>query len=153
MTLALLVLAALVPGALAPGALAPCALAPGPAAQSILEGEALRFAQAWEGEDLRLLGELMAEDGIRLHLPGEDHVLIRPRQARAALGAFLERYAGGEADLTRVSLAGGDLGKGFAEIRWRTGSPGVPEPVVFTLFVAFSSENDRWSVTEIRVLF
>jgi hypothetical protein len=148
MTLAFLALCALVPGALAPGA-----LAPGPAAQSILEGEALRFAQAWVGEDLSLLGEIMAEDGIRLHLPGEDHVLIRPRQARAALGAFLDRYSGGEAELTRVSPGVGDPGKGFAEIRWQTGSPGVPEPVILTLFVAFSLVDDRWSVTEIRVLF
>ena len=143
MTLALLALCALVPGALAPG----------PGAQSILEGEALRFAQAWVGEDLPLLGEIMAEDGIRLHLPGEDHVLIRPRQARAALGAFLELYSEGEAELTRVSLGVGNPGKGFAEIRWETGSPGVPEPVILTLFVAFSFVDDRWSVTEIRVLF
>ena len=124
-----------------------------PAVQSPLEGGALTFAQAWEREDLRFLEEAMAEDGIRLHLPGEEHVLIRPRQARAALGAFLERYSEGEAQVTRVSLAGGDPGKGFAEISWRTGSPGVPEPVSFTLSVAFASEDESWSVTEIRVLF
>lgn len=133
--------------------LALCALRPGPALQSMLEGEALSFAQAWENEDIGLLGEVMEEDGIRLHLPGEEHVLIRPRQARAALAAFLGRYAGGETEITRVSLAGGDPAKGFAEIRWQTGSPGVTEPVIFTLFVAYSLENENWAVTEIRVLF
>jgi hypothetical protein len=138
MTLALLALAALLPGT---------------ALQSVLDGEALSFAQAWERQDTRLLGEVMAGNGIRLHLPGEDHVLIRPRQARAALGAFLRRYAGGEAQIMRVSLAGGNPEKGFAEIRWRTDSPGVAEPVVFTLFVAFAFENESWSVSEIRVLF
>jgi len=130
-----------------------CALLPGGVLQSILEGEALRFAHAWENEDVELLGEIMQEDGIRLRLPGEEHVLIRPRQARAALSAFLGRYAGGEAQITRVSLAGGDPAKGFAEIRWRTGSPGVTEPVFFTLFVGYSFENENWAVTEIRVLF
>ena len=138
MTLALLALAALLPGT---------------AIQSMLEGEALRFAQAWEREDTRLLGEVMVEDGIRLHLPGEDHILIRPRQAQAALGAFLERHIGGEAQVTRVSLAGGDPEKGFAEIRWRTGSPGAADPTIFTLFVAYALENESWAVTEIRVLF
>ena len=133
--------------------LALTALLPGTAIQSMLEGEALRFAQAWEREDTRLLGEVMVENGIRLHLPGENHVLIRPRQARAALRAFLERHTGGEARVTRVSLAGGDPEKGFAEIRWRTGSPGVAEPTIFTLFVAYAFENERWVVTEIRVLF
>ena len=138
MTLTLLALAVLLPGA-------------GP--QSVLEREALSFAQAWEREDIRLLGEVMAGKGIRLRLPGEEHVLIRPRQARAALGAFLERYAGGEAQVTQVSLTGGDPDKGFAEIRWRTGSTGVAEPVIFTLFVAYALENESWAVTEIRVLF
>jgi len=133
--------------------LALAVLLPCPVPQSVLEGEALKFAQAWEREDTRFLKEAMAGKGIRLHLPGEEHVLIRPRQAKAALGAFLGRYAGGEARVTQVSLTGGDPDKGFAEIRWRTGSSGVPEPVIFTLFVAYAFENERWVVTEIRVLF
>jgi hypothetical protein len=127
--------------------------ASGPVLQIPLEREAARFAQAWEGEDTRLLGEVMASGGIRLHMPGEQHVLIRPRQAQAALEAFLGRYEGGETAVTRVSMAGGDSGKGFAEIQWRTGSPGVPEPVIFTVFVAYALESGRWVVTEIRVLF
>ena len=122
-------------------------------AQTALEGEALRFAQAWEREDTRLLREFMVETGIRLHLPGEEHVLIKPRQAQAALDAFLEGYSGGEAQLSRASLAEGNSERGFAEIRWQTGSPGVTEPVMFTLFVAFAFEDEAWAVTEIRVLF
>ena len=125
----------------------------GPVLQTPLEREAIRFAQAWEEEDTRLLGAIMARDGIRLHMPGEQHVLIRPRQAQAALQAFLDRYDGGETEVTRVSMAGGDSGKGFAEIQWRTGSPGVVEPVIFTVFVAYAFESESWVVTEIRVLF
>jgi len=125
----------------------------GPGLQSIPDEEAERFAGAWVEKDVRALGDLMAEDGIRLHLPGEEHQRINPRQARAALHAFLEHYAGGEVDAIEVSLAGGDPGKGFAEIRWRTGSPGVTEPVIFTLFVAFAHVDESWVVTEIRVLF
>lgn len=138
MTLFLVVLAALHPSV--PG-------------QTTLDRAALDFAQAWEREDTGELRTAMAGDGIRLHLPGEDHVMIRPRQAQAALGTFLEGYSGGEARVSRVSLAEGDLEKGFAEIHWRTASPGVTEPVIFTLFVAFAVENESWDVTEIRVLF
>jgi hypothetical protein len=94
----------------------------------------------------------MNPSGIRLHLPGEEHMLIQPRQAQAALRSFLERYPGGEARVTRVSLAGGDPRKGFAEVRWRTRAQGIGEPVMFTLFVAFSLESEAWRVTEIRIL-
>jgi hypothetical protein len=121
--------------------------------QSLPDAEAARFARAWLEKDTRALGDLLAEGGIRLHLPGEEHQRIEPRQARAALDAFLDRYLEGGVETTAVSLAGGDRGKGFAEIRWQTGSPGVTEPIIFTLFVAFVSVDEEWVVTEIRVLF
>ncbi len=127
--------------------------AAGLASQPALETEAERFAEAWSSSDTEFLTRVLAEGGIRLHLPGEDHVLIRPRQARAALEGFLGRHGPGEALVTRASLAGGSTEKGFAEIRWTTSSPGLPDPVIFILFVGYSLENDRWTVTEIRVLF
>jgi len=77
---------------------------------------------------------------------------IQPRQAQAALRAFVGRYPGGDARVALVSPAGGDPRKGFAEIRWRSRAQGVGEPVTFTLFVAFSLEGQAWQVTEIRVL-
>ena len=148
MTLLLMALAVLLQGAV-PQGVVPQGVVP----QGALEGEALAFARAWERGETRFLEGVMAENGIRLNLPGEQHILIRPRQARAALELFFKGYLGGEAEITRVSLAGGDPEKGFAEIQWRTGSPEVAEPVVFTLFLAYAFENEAWAVTEIRVLF
>lgn len=120
--------------------------------QSVLEVEASRFAQAWGAGDAVALGRTMNSAGIRLHLPGEEHMLIQPRQAQAALRSFMGRYPGGDARVTRVSLSGGDPRKGFAEIRWRTRAQGVGDLSTFTLFVAFSLEGEVWRVTEIRVL-
>jgi hypothetical protein len=135
-----------------PGLLALVLLAcPGPSWQA-LEGEAQRFAQAWAAGDVQALSRVFNPSGIRLHLPGEEHMTIQPRQAQAALRAFVGRYPGGDARVTRVSPAGGDPRKGFAEIRWRSRAQGVGEPVTFTLFVAFSLEGQAWQVTEIRVL-
>jgi hypothetical protein len=120
--------------------------------QLALEAETGRFAQAWASGDAQALGRVLNPAGIRLHLPGEEHMLIQPRQAQAALRAFLSRYPGGDARVTRVSAAGGDSRKGFAEIRWRTRSQGINEAVMFTLFVAFSLDGEVWRVTELRVL-
>lgn len=121
--------------------------------QPVLENEATRFSEAWGGKEVRELGQMMALDGIRLHLPGEEHHLISPRQAQAALGTFLDRHPAGELQVTRVTLAEGEPPRGFAEIQWQTGSPGVSEPVNFTLFVAYARLSESWYVTEIRVLF
>lgn len=126
----------------------------GPASvQPTLEEEALRFSERWLAKDDEALGGSLSSDGILLHLPDEKHNRLQPRQARAAIQAFLRRYPEGEVAVTRVSQAEGDVGRGFAEIRWTTGSPGAGEPVIFTVFVAFAEAGDSWDVTEIRVLF
>lgn len=151
MTLLVLALAVIIPAAY-PGPLEGARGADTAPVQSVLEAEAGRFAQAWSAGDAQALGRSLNPGGIRLHLPGEEHMLIQPRQAQAALRSFLEKYAGGEARVTRVSPAGGDPGKGFAEVRWRARAQGIGEPVMFTVFVAFSLESEGWRVTEIRVL-
>ena len=133
--------------------LALTALLQGPPPQVAMEADAQRFAEAWISKDSGYLSGSMLDEGIRLHLPEEEHLLIKPRQAGAALSAFLKLYADGNAEVTNVSQAKGDQRKGYTEIRWTTASPGVPEPVIFTLFVAFALEDDAWRVTEIRVFF
>lgn len=119
--------------------------------RSALEAEARRFAQAWSNGDVQTLAGAFHPKGIRLNLPDEAHMRIQPRQAQAAIRSFLQRHPGGDARVTRVSLAGGDPHKGFAEIRWRARAQGIGEPVLFTIFVAFSLESGGWRVTEIRV--
>jgi len=117
-----------------------------------LQDQAIRFAQAWvNGEGKRLEG-MMAPQGIRLHLQGEEHLSIPPRQAGASLLAFLERYEGGEAEVFRVSHVGGDASRAFTEIRWGCRVSGTAEFVTFTLFVAFARTETGWMVTEIRIL-
>jgi hypothetical protein len=120
--------------------------------QPQLAGEAARFAQAWVEGDTRVLEQAMNAEGIRLKLPDEEHLSILPRQAQAALGSFLGRHMKGEAQVARVALAEGDSGKGFAEVRWATGTQGVSEPMVFTIFFGFELQDLEWRITEIRVL-
>jgi hypothetical protein len=117
-----------------------------------LQEVALGFAQAWVDRDGRGLEGMMQAGGIRLHLQGEEHLVIPPRQARRSLMSFLERYEGGEAEIVRASPIGGDPTRGFAEIRWGCRVSGTYEPVIFTLFVALARTGAEWMVTEIRIL-
>jgi hypothetical protein len=120
--------------------------------QEVLEEEALRFAAAWVNGDTRTLAGMLAPDGIRLHVQGDLHPSVDPNRAAGALRAFLEKYAGGEAELMRVSHTAGDPPTGFADLQWRTLVAGTGEVVIFTLFVAFADHEGSWAVTEIRVL-
>ena len=120
--------------------------------QELLEDEALRFAGAWVNGDTRTLGAMLAPDGIRLHLQGDRHPSVDPGRAVGALKAFLGKYAGGEAELMRVSHISGAVPTGFVDLQWRTQVAGTGEVVIFTLFVAFANTDGAWTVTEIRVL-
>jgi hypothetical protein len=120
--------------------------------QGELEGEAVRFGEAWAGGDLESLESMLSLDGIRLDLQGAVYPSVPAARALGALRSFLGRYPGGEVSLTRVSRASGESSKGYAEFRWRTLVAGTGEAVIFTLFVAYSSDDQTWTVTEIRIL-
>ncbi|MGD8361096.1 MAG: hypothetical protein PVJ04_06665 [Gemmatimonadota bacterium] len=120
--------------------------------QEPLEEEALRFAGAWVDRSLGDLESMMVADGIRLHLEGELYPGVDLRKALAAIDGFLEKYAGGEVEVLRVSPSSGEESRGFTELQWRTRILGTGESVVFTVFVGFSLEAGAWKVTEIRIL-
>jgi hypothetical protein len=129
-------------------------LIPGQASgQRTLDEEAAWFAARWRAGDSQALTQAMRSDRIRLTILGEEHVAIQPKQAQAALRSLLKRYPRGETAVTRVSPVGGDPSQGFAEIRWRTQASGVPDPVIFSIFVGYVLEDDGWRVTEIRVFY
>ena len=134
-----------------PGSTAPRSVS-GEIRQEPLEEEAIRFAGAWVDRSLSDLQSMMVPDGIRLHIQGELYPEVDLRKALAAIGGFLEKYAGGEVEVLRVSPSSGEESRGFTELQWRTRILGTGESVVFTVFVGFSLEAGAWKVTEIRVL-
>ncbi len=120
--------------------------------QPSLEEAALRFAGAWSRGEGEVLQSLMRREGIGLFLPGEEHSLVRPRLARAALVDFLTRLRGGDPRLVAVSFSEGDPNKGSAELHLPSGAQGAAGPVIFTVFLGFALEGGAWRVTEVRVL-
>jgi hypothetical protein len=133
--------------------LATCLVPASTSGQQGLDEEAARFAARWSAGDSEALAQAMRSEGIRLTVLGEEHVAIQPKQAQAALRSLLGRYPRGQTTVTRVSAVGGDPSQGFAEIRWRTQASGVPDPVIFSIFVGYVLEEQGWRVTEIRVFY
>ena len=126
-------------------------VAPG-AGQSGLDRAAGELARAWGAGDSEAVAAAMATGGVGLHLGGEAHTLLSVRQARAALGEFLEARAAGELRTVRVVELGGTPPEGFAELRWETVVRGTSQPVVHTVFVGYTQLGGGWWISEIRVL-
>jgi hypothetical protein len=116
-----------------------------------LESEAARFCQYWNSGDPDGLGQMMLATGIRLRIPGEEHVSISVRQARAVLNDIMARNPEGEAEIIRVYQGGGGPTAGFAELRWLANPSGTRELVAHTVFVGFILADGAWTVSEIRV--
>ncbi len=128
------------------------ALSPTPHSQPALQEEARRFGRAWAQQDGAVLEAMMRREGIRLHLLGEEHGSVPPRQARAALLDLMEGFPGGEPTVVRASASQGDARKGFADLRVVSRAPGAAGPIILTVFVGFALEGGAWVVTEVRVL-
>lgn len=123
---------------------------PARAQQSALGSVAGAVAGAWSRGDAGALGEILAREGVALHLFDESHPAAGVRQARAALSQLLER--GGTARVARVEDLGGTPQKGFAELAWDVRASGSGEALRYVVFVGFVREGEAWRIGEIRVL-
>lgn len=132
--------------ALAPAPRTSPAQAPG------LERVAARVAELWREGDAAGIAELAASGGVRLQLLEHDHLPMHGRRATAALRAFFPLRRGGAVHVARVAEVGGKPRRGFAEIQWTTAVAGALRPERLTVFVGFVLEEERWRVSEIRVL-
>ena len=119
--------------------------------QPTLQEAGRAFSVHWSAGDAGALGGMMSAAGVRLNLEGGGHASVGVRQAVAALRDLHDLHRPGSTRLTRVSDAGGDPPRGFAELQWRTVT-GAGEPRTFSLFVGFVQEGGAWRVSEIRVL-
>lgn len=123
----------------------------GTPSQPTLQEAGRVFSAHWSAGDAAALGGMMSPGGVRLNLEGGGHASVGVRQAVAALRDLHDLHRPGSTRITRVSAAGGDPPRGFAELQWSTVT-GAGEPRTFSLFVGFVQEGGAWRVSEIRVL-
>ena len=111
-----------------------------------------RFLDAWRGGDPGALEAVLRVEGVALRMEAAAHGPIRPRQAAAALVLYMGERDGGEFTVNRVSHAGGEPERGFAEVEWTTVVKGTSEAVGYTVFVGLERAASGWMVQEIRIL-
>lgn len=120
------------------------------AGQATLESFAATVADRWSRRDADGIAELVAKEGVALHLLDESQPSAGARQARAALVDLLAK--GGSARIAKVEELGGMPRKGFAELGWEVRASAAEPGVRYTVFVAFVREDGGWRIAEIRVL-
>lgn len=128
------------------------ALPAGRIAQEGLEEAARDFSRLWEAGTVGEIGKIMVPGGIRFHLQDQAHASLPPRQAVAALKDFLNRHRGLELAVARVSEAGGEPPRGFAELVWRAVAAGTSEPIRYVVYIGFVLDQGSWRVFEVRVM-
>jgi hypothetical protein len=129
-----------------------CGLWSGACLGQSLEDAAASFANRWGAGEVASLEGSLSPAGVRLQWEARQVGSLDPRHAVASIREYLGRREGVSTRVTRVEEVGGEPPKGYAEIRWESRIQGTSDILARTVFVAFTSENDRWQVTELRVL-
>lgn len=139
----------------AAAALAAAALASGLAAQEPtppLEDVAVAIAAYWAEGDAAGLASVVDDAGAGLHLEGERHPALAPRQVRATLEDLFGERRGGSVVVEHTERVGGAPPRAWAELRWTTVTAGTADPLSYRVFVGFVEAGGRWRIDEIRVL-
>jgi hypothetical protein len=125
---------------------------PQPAAAQSLEQSLDRVAAAWHRSDAGAIAGYAARAGISLNIDGQAVGPLAPRQAAAGIRrAFEDRESiGVRTNMSRT--VGGTPTRAFGEISWTTRARGTTIPERVTIFVAFVLEDERWRITEIRLI-
>lgn len=127
-------------------------LPPAPAAAQDLEQTLGRVAAAWHRGDAHAITRLAARGGISLDVDGRTVGPLGPRQAAAVIRRIFEDCESVGARSNMARTVGGSPASAFGEITWTSRVRGTTIPERATLFVAFVREDDRWRITEIRII-
>jgi hypothetical protein len=127
-------------------------LAAAPAAAQDLPQTLERVAAAWHKGDVAAITAHAARAGISLDVDGRAVGPLAPRQAAAVIRRVFEDRESMAARSNMSRIVGGEPARAFGEIGWTTRVRGTTIPERATLFVAFVRQDDRWRITEIRLI-
>jgi ketosteroid isomerase-like protein len=124
----------------------------GPAAAQDVSGSLARVAAAWQRGDAAAITALGANAGISLDVDGRTVGPLAARQAAAVLRRVFEDRESVGVRITMSRIVGGEPARAFGELAWTTRARGTTIPDSARLYIAFVHEDDRWRITEIRLL-
>ncbi|MGH7483759.1 MAG: SgcJ/EcaC family oxidoreductase [Longimicrobiales bacterium] len=128
--------------------------APGDAAaqETELRRVVADVAAAWSGGDVGGVVAHFARDGVALELADGPMAPIGRRQAAALLRRLFEDVVTVEVRTVAAEVTGGAPARGFGELSWTIRGRGTDITGRSRVFLALEREDDRWRVTQVRLL-
>lgn len=128
------------------------AQAGGGADEASLRSAVASIARSWQRGDAGGVVAQVAEEGVRLQLPGGGSSPLSQRRAAAVLRRLLGDGDGASASAGMVGVVEGSPPRGFGELVWESRADGTPGPQRRVVYLGFTMEDGRWRLTEIRLL-
>lgn len=107
---------------------------------------------AWSHGEARALVAMAARDGISIESPQGRMGPLGARQATAVLRKLFDDRETISIRPGMTEVVGGSPRRAFSEITWITRAPDTTQPERLTVFLELVLENDRWHITQIRLL-
>ncbi len=119
---------------------------------STLDRAMSRLVRQWAEGNAAGLAALASDDGLSIELDGRPLGPLHARQAAAALRRLFDQRETISIYPGMSGQVAGDANSAFVEFDWLVRMSGTTIPEHVTVFLALKREDNRWRVTEIRVL-
>ena len=106
----------------------------------------------WARSDASAIALLASRQGMTLDLEGRSIGPLGTRQVSALLKEMFNERETLSVRMKPAQLVGGSPGRAFAEITWTLRARGTTIPERTSVFVALVIEEERWRLTEIRLV-
>ncbi len=110
------------------------------------------FAERWAQNTSNGLRETLDPNGVLLALEGREHRDLDAARLLATVNQVRSGSVGGSVRLLRVVPVAGSEGQAFAELLWEFVMVGTSESVQHTIYLGLVHHDERWWVSEIRLL-
>lgn len=112
----------------------------------------LHVADAWAHGDARAVLALATREGISIETRDSRSGPLGNRQAAAVLRRLFDERETIAIRPGLMQVVGGTPPRAFCEITWITRAPDTTEPERATIFVELVLADERWQITQIRLL-
>lgn len=109
-----------------------------------------RVAALWASNDAHGLARFAAKGGVSLDIDGRPMGPLGERQVAAVLRKVFDERETLQVRRMVTKIVGGKPTGGFGEISWVMRAKGTTIPERTTVFVAFTLQDERWRITQIR---
>lgn len=110
------------------------------------------LAGSWRRSDAGSIAASVSRSGVSVEIEGDRHGPLNARQVSAVLRRLFDERETVEVRAGAARVVEGSTGRAYGELVWTARMRGTTEPQRATVFLALVLEDDRWRITEIRVL-